>query len=940
MDYKDTLCLPKTDFPMKANLNQKEPEILKKWDETNLYNLIREKAKDRPKYLLHDGPPYANGRIHLGHTINKVLKDIIVKNNQMTGFDAPYIPGWDCHGLPIEHNVEKDLGKKKREMTQIQIRQECRKYAEKFVDIQRDEFKRLGVLGDWHQPYLTMTYDYEATIADVFCRIYLGGNVIKSKKPVYWCPSCITALAEAEVEYADHKSPSITVKFQAGDDLIKWAKEKANIEFDNNLFVLIWTTTPWTLPANLAIALHPEFDYLIIKKDNEYWIVAEGRISSILTLIGLEQNHIEIIARFTGNEIEGLKARHPFIDRDSLIINAPYVTLEAGTGCVHTAPGHGEDDYESGLRYGLEVLSPVDDYGRFMPYVETFAGKKIFDANPEIINLLTEKNLLAHTENIQHSYPHCWRCKKPVIFRATPQWFISVDKTGLRENSLEVIKNVNWIPEWGIDRIGGMLQSRPDWCISRQRAWGVPITVFTCKNCETPLLTDKIRENIVNIFKNEGADAWFAREASDFISEDTKCENCGSLDFKKENDILDVWFDSGVSFEAVLKNRGFELPADLYLEGSDQHRGWFQSALLTSCLLYKKPPYKSVLTHGFVVDGAGKKMSKSVGNVISPADVIKDFGADVLRLWVCAEDYQDDIKISKEILNRLSDAYRKIRNTIRYLLSNIYDFDPAKDAVAFNEMLDMDKWILCRLKTLSEKVKQSYSTFKFHQIYHAIHNFCVVDLSAVYLDISKDRLYCDLKEGISRKSAQTAMHKICNDLLVILSPVLSFTCDEAWGYLHKNNPDIEGVFFQNYPAIEGLDVIESELNKWESLILLKNEISKPLEIARKDKKIGLALDAEVLITVPDEYSELIKNNLKLLEDLAIVSKLMLSEDLKETDEQIWESAEIKGLKVLVNKSSGIKCERCWKLDENTGSNTKFPGTCPRCAGVLEMMENN
>lgn len=941
MDYKDTLNLPQTAFPMKANLSQKEPDMLKKWAAMDLYARLREHFAGRPRFILHDGPPYANGHIHLGHTINKVLKDMIVKSRQLQGLDAPYVPGWDCHGLPIEHNVEKELGSKKKDMSKLDIRKVCRRYAEKFVDIQREEFKRLGVLGDWDNPYLTMSYDYEASICQEFCDIFLKGYVVKRKKPVYWCPTCVTALAEAEVEYADHKSPSITVKFAAKEDLQVWFKER--FKTDLPVFVLIWTTTPWTLPANLAVALHPDFDYVAVKIENEIWIVAEGRLSATLLSAGMEPMDASVLARFQGKELDGMHLLHPFIARDSLLVTADYVTLEAGTGCVHTAPGHGADDYATGLRYGLEIYAPVDDHGRFTHEVAEFAGTNIFDANSQIIGLLQKKKALVAEESLTHSYPHCWRCKRPVIFRATAQWFISMDgQQELRKKALSAIEQVRWIPEWGKDRIRGMVEARPDWCISRQRAWGVPVTVFMCEDCGTPFMNEATAKRLYEVFAVEGADAWFARSAQELLPVDACCAKCGGTRIRKETDILDVWFDSGVSHAAVLGQR-FHLswPADLYLEGSDQHRGWFQSSLLTSVATRGRAPYHAVLTHGFVVDGQGKKMSKSVGNVISPMDIIKEYGAEILRLWVSSEDYQDDIKISKEILQRLVESYRKIRNTFRYLLSNLYDFNPDTDVVSESELHILDKWALARLTLLKKRVLSAYNDYKFHQIYHRIHEFCTVDMSALYLDIIKDRLYCELKDGVKRRSAQTVLYRIARELLVMVSPILSFTAEEAWGYLNKGTWEPhESIFLAELGHDNwAIELSDAESRKWDEIWRVRFEITKALELARKEKRIGLALDARVVVTLPEELDQMLKGDALLLQTLSIVSQLEFGE-ADATALLVWESQYVPGLKISVYKAKGQKCARCWTWSETVGSDNRFADVCNRCAGVLKAMNSN
>jgi isoleucyl-tRNA synthetase len=939
MDYKDTLNLPKTAFPMKANLSQKEPETLKKWAEMGLYSRLRRHCEGKPRFILHDGPPYANGRIHLGHTINKVLKDMIVKSRQLQGFDAPYVPGWDCHGLPIEHNVEKELGSRKKEMSKLEIRKACRRYAEKFVDIQREEFKRLGVLGDWAHPYLTMSYDYEAAICREFCDIFLKGYVVKSKKPVYWCPTCVTALAEAEVEYADHKSPSITVKFAAKEDLQAWCAKRFGA--DSPVSVLIWTTTPWTLPANLAVALHPDFDYVAVKIGQEIWVVAEARLSATLLSAGMEPMDARVLARFQGRELEGMHLLHPFIERDSLLVTAGYVTLDAGTGCVHTAPGHGADDYATGLRYGLEIYAPVDDRGRFTPDVPGFAGTNIFDANLRIIELLKDKGVLVAAESLTHSYPHCWRCKRPVIFRATAQWFIAMDgEQSLRKNALSAIEQVRWIPEWGKDRISGMVEARPDWCVSRQRAWGVPVTVFMCEDCETPFMNEAAAQRLYEVFSAEGADAWFARSAEELLPADACCAKCGGKRIRKETDILDVWFDSGVSHAAVLGQRPeLSWPADLYLEGSDQHRGWFQSSLLTSVATRHRAPYKAVLTHGFVVDGQGKKMSKSVGNVISPVDIIKEHGAEILRLWVASEDYQDDIKISKEILQRMVESYRKIRNTFRYLLSNLHDFHPDSDAVPESALDVLDKWALARLALLKKRVLTAYNDYKFHQIYHRVHEFCTVDMSALYLDIIKDRLYCELADGTKRRSAQTVLYRIARELLVMVSPVLSFTAEEAWLHLNKAAEEpAESIFLAELGHDKwAVELSDAESRKWDEIWRVRFEITKALELARKEKKIGLALDGRVVVTLPrEDVVPVGADDAPLLQTLSIVSQLEFGEP-EEDALLIWESQDVPGLRISVCKARGQKCARCWTWSETVGSDNRFADVCERCAGVLKAM---
>ncbi len=935
MNYKDTLRLPKTRFSMKANLAQREPEILKKWKAMDLYGCMRRQAQGRPQFILHDGPPYANGHIHLGHTINKVLKDIIIKSHHMMGFDTPYVPGWDCHGLPIEHNVEKDLGPKRHKMDRLAIRRACRRYAEKFVRIQREEFSRLGVLADWDNPYLTMDYTYEAAICREFCRIFMDGYVIKSKKPVYWCPNCVTALAEAEVEYSLHRSPSITVRFAAGDELTHWVEGRLGRPA-GPVSVLIWTTTPWTLPANLAVALHPDYDYVAAEVKGEVWILARDRLVPTLVSAGLEEGDARVLGPFRGSDIEGMHVRHPFLDRESLLILAPYVTLDAGTGCVHTAPGHGADDYESGKRYGLDIYSPVDDHGRFTSEVKGFAGEGVFEANDRIIEVLRDRGALVASETIEHSYPHCWRCKRPVIFRATPQWFISMDANGLRKEALKAIETVDWIPDWGRERIYGMVDARPDWCISRQRVWGVPITVFICEDCGAPVMNQAIADRLLEVFEKEGSDSWFVRDAEEFLPPGTRCPRCGSKKIAKEVDILDVWFDSGVSHAAVLETReGLSSPASMYLEGSDQHRGWFQSSLLTSVATRHKAPYRSVLTHGFVVDGEGKKMSKSVGNVILSKDIIKKYGAEVLRLWVSAEDYQEDIKISDEILQRLTEAYRKIRNTIRYLLSNLSDFDPEKDSIDIDQLEALDCWALVRLGELTARVRQAYKDLKFHIVFHQIYQFCAVDMSSLYLDILKDRLYCEHPEGHLRRSAQTALYRILHDVLLLVAPILSFTAEEAWAHLPGSED--KSIFLVEQPDPPSIPVDRSFTERWDLLWKMRKEITKAMEVARKERRIGLALDARILIRPPEGMSDFVRGHRDLLRDITIVSQLDI-EDLDLGDDLVWQSKEIPGFAVKVVRALGKKCGRCWTWSEDVGKDPAWPDVCGRCARVLRDLE--
>jgi isoleucyl-tRNA synthetase len=928
MDYKKTLNLPHTDFPMKANLAEKEPAILQKWEQMDLYGKLRQESKSRPRYVLHDGPPYANGHIHLGTALNKILKDMIVRSRQVMGYDSVYVPGWDCHGLPIEHQVEKELGAQKLSMNQLELRHRCRAYAEKFVDIQRQEFKRLGVAGDWENPYLTMDYDYEASIARELGKFITQGSVYKSKKPIYWCSSCRTALAEAEVEYEEHQSPSIYVKFPLIDDL----GHKVSALSGMKVFVLIWTTTPWTIPANLAIALHPDYAYAVAAFGDEAWIIAEELVEEVMAKADISD--YEILAQFAASDLEGLKCRHPFIERESVIVQAPYVTLDVGTGCVHTAPGHGREDFETALKYDLDIYSPVDDDGCFTEDVPHFAGQFVFAANSGVSEKIAEVGSLVREESITHSYPHCWRCKQPVIFRATEQWFISMESNGLREKALESIKKeVKWLPSWGQERIYGMIDNRPDWCISRQRVWGVPITVFYCQGCDEILASPEVLDYVVARFAREGADIWFSEEAAELLPPQTKCSKCGGSTFTKEMDILDVWFESGVSYAAVLEPReDLHSPADLYLEGSDQHRGWFHSSLLAAVGTRGHAPYHTVLTHGFVVDGTGRKMSKSLGNVIAPDEVIKKYGAEILRLWVAAEDYRDDIRISEEILQRLSEAYRRIRNTCRFLLGNLSDFDPEQHRVEVASMESLDRWALHRLQQLVKKVVQAYERFEFHKIYHATHNFCVVDLSAFYLDVLKDRLYVSAAASEQRRSAQTALFEIAVTLVRLMAPILTFTAEEVWEHLPAFPGKSESVHLEQLP--ESVDAYEDETRQehWERILEIRTEVNRALELARKKKEVGHSLDAEVTLGVDEPLLKLLRGQEEMLRRVFIVSRVRLAEN--GSLDSGTEAVEIPGMRIQITPASAEKCARCWVHDETVGTQADKPEICDRCVREL------
>lgn len=924
MDYRNTLNLPKTEFPMRAQLAKREPEILKFWEREKIYEKLSQKAKGRPKYILHDGPPYANGHIHIGTALNKILKDFIIKSKFMSGLDSHYVPGWDCHGLPVEHEVEKNLGKKKEDLSVVEIRKRCREYAATFVDVQREEFKRLGVFGDWDHPYLTMNYKYQATIVREFGKFLLNGSVYKGKKPVHWCVTCKTALAEAEVKYEDHRSPSIYVKFR----LVSPPRGKENLmnELFHSLkekpvYIVIWTTTPWTIPANLAIALHPEYIYVAVEVGEEIYVLAEALLEEVMRKFGID--HYQVLTKFQGQVLEGFKCQHPLYPRESLIILASYVTLDVGTGCVHTAPGHGQEDYESGIKYGLDIYSPVDDEGRFTKEVQYFGGQFVFDANEAVNQKLKEVGALLKEEEMVHSYPHCWRTNDPIIFRATEQWFISMDKTGLRKNALRSIEEVKWIPPWGRDRIYGMIENRPDWCVSRQRAWGIPIPVFYCNLCQEPLVTEETIQHIAKLFEERGADVWFEEEASHLLPMGTRCSKCGGDQFTKETDILDVWFDSGVSYAAVLeKDPNLQFPADLYLEGSDQHRGWFHSSLLTCVGTRGHAPYLSVLTHGFVVDGEGKKMSKSAGNVIAPEQVINRLGADVLRLWVCAEDYKEDIKISEEILKRLADAYFRIRNTFRFLLGNLYDFDPGKDRVPYEELYEIDRWALHRLQKLIRRIREAFERFEFHLVYHTVQNFCAVEMSALYFDILKDRLYTFPSSSKGRRSAQTVLYQILKDLTSLMAPILSFTTEEVWQHLPGEKEKEISIHLTSFPEVREEYMDQALEERWERIWEVREAVTKALEVARKEKKIGLSLDAHVRLSLPDKLYSIIKPYENELKSIFIVSSVALHPGGDE-------------IKVEVARAEGKKCERCWNYDLSVGRDSRHPTICERCLRALD-----
>ncbi len=921
MDYRETLNLPKTDFPMKANLPEREKDILRFWKERQIYEKLCD--KDRSKiYILHDGPPYANGHIHMGHALNKVLKDIIVKYKAMRGFYTPFVPGWDCHGLPIELQVDKNLGEKKASIPVLEKRRLCKEYALSFVDIQREEFIRLGVFGDWQRPYLTMSPEYETAIVKEFFEFVKRGSVYKGRKPVHWCPSCVTALAEAEVEYAPKESPSIYVRFRLiNEDVEKVFPELRGLP----VYLIIWTTTPWTLPANLALAVHPDITYIGIERGNEVIIFAGSIPEERREKLQLKGR---CVLEVKGSDLEGLRTQHPFVDRLSPVILGDFVTIEEGTGIVHIAPGHGEEDYEVGLKYGLPVYAPVDDRGNFTEEAGDLKGEFVFKANERIVKILEERNALLFKEKHSHSYPHCWRCKKPVIFRATEQWFISMEKNDLRKKCLEEIERVKWIPSWGRDRIYNMVLHRPDWCISRQRSWGVPITLLICEGCGSYLNDDRFFNKVIELFSLKGSDVWFTEPLETFLPENARCPNCGGTRFKKEMDILDVWFESGVSHAAVLeRDSRLTWPADMYLEGSDQHRGWFQSSLLSSTGTHERAPYRTVLTHGFVVDGQGKKMSKSLGNVIAPEDIVKKSGAEIIRLWVSAEDYREDMRLSQEIITRLVEAYRKIRNTARFLLGNLYDFD-MKDYS--DNLLEIDRWAMSRLQNLIIKVTEAYERFEFHEVFHNIYRFCVNDMSAFYLDILKDRLYTFRADSPERRACQWVLCNILSSMTRLIAPVLSFTAEEIW--MHMPGKKEESVFLSPFPEPNTKFIDKDLEERWQKLIAVRDEVNKALEIKRKDKLIGNSLEAKVIIYPPEDYLELLTSYEDFLPYLFIVSQVELRRDRSE--KAGFMSEEIKDLSIDVLRAEGNRCERCWNWSPSVGRFSDHPLICERCYKVL------
>jgi len=918
MDYSKTVNLPKTDFPMRANLPTREPQILEKWVKEEIYSKIQQSRENSQEYILHDGPPYANGHIHIGHALNKILKDVIIKHKTMLGMRAPYVPGWDCHGLPIELNVTKKLGNKARDMEKVDIRQGCREYAQNFVDIQMEEFKRLAVFADYENPYRTLTKDYESTILKVFGEILEKEYIYRSKKPIYWCPSCVTALAEAEVEYDDHTSPSIYVKFPI---------EASTLNLDgvdsSNTSVVIWTTTPWTLPANLGVCFHPRFEYSVFQFGNEYYVLAKELVEPMVALKGDFDNEYpldqELIAK--------LKVQHPFIDRESKVIFGEHVTLEAGTGVVHTAPGHGHDDYIVGLKNDLEVYCPVDDYGKFTSDFPEMEGVKVFDANVKVIEILKEKNVLIHTEDIEHSYPHCWRCKKPLIFRATEQWFFNIDHKNLREEGLKIVDKTQWIPNWGESRFRSMAETRPDWCLSRQRTWGVPIPSFKCAVCDENQMSAETVKHFVAIAEDEGIDTWYSKDLKELIPDGFTC-SCGSSEFIKEMDILDVWFDSGVSHFAVLdKREDHRWPADLYLEGSDQHRGWFQSSLWPALAIRDAAPYKAVLTHGFVLDENGKAMSKSQGNVIPPETLIKQFGADILRLWVSSEDYRNDLRIGMDMIKQVADSYRRIRNTFKFIIGNISDFDES-NKTSYEDLSDLDKWILHKLYVLRDKVIEHYENYEFHQVYRRLLNFCAVELSSIYFDVSKDILYIELEDAKIRRANQTVLYELLHTLQTLAAPILAFTTEEIWMF----NGNEGSIHMEEYYKLSDEYNNPEAAKSFEEIVEVKKDLLKALEVLRKDKTIKSSLETDVTIYVEDAT---LKSNLEVSGDS--LKRFLQVASVSIVDQKTDDMVDYEKSSITVGKTEGSKCVRCWNYDDKIGSDSDHPELCPRCSTIVKKL---
>ena len=926
MDYKNTIITPKTDFPMKAGLPAREPGMLSRWEEQDLYNTMLEKNKDLPPFVLHDGPPFSNGYIHMGHALNKTLKDFIVRSHAMMGYYTPYVPGWDNHGLPIERAIETSKKKLNKDMSVPEFRKACAEFAEDFIQKQMSGFKRLGVVGDWEHPYRTMDRHFEAQEVKVFGRMFDKGYIYKGLKPVTWCPYCVTAVAEADIEYKDDPCTTVYVKFPMKDDLGKLAG------FDlSKTFFVIWTTTIWTLPGNLAIALHPDESYAIVKAPNgEMYIMAEALTEKVMNIGGFDS--FEILECHPGSFYENMLADHPFLPKTSRLLLADYVTMDSGTGCVHTAPGFGADDYVTCMRYGMELIVPVDDYGRHTEYAGKYAGLKTEESNPIILEDMRESGMLFASEDIVHSYPHHDRCKKPVIFRATPQWFCSVES--FKDKAIQAIENVQWYPAWGGERMVSMIRERADWCISRQRRWGLPIPVFYCECCHKPVSTPKSIEKISKLFDEYGSNIWFQKEAMELVPEDFTCPHCGGKEFTKEKDTLDCWFDSGSThYASLMKDHPDLWPADVYLEGADQYRGWFQSSLLTSVgALDQGAPFKQVLTHGWTVDGQGRAMHKSLGNGVDPADLIKEFGADIVRLWAASSDYHADVRCSKEIFKQIAQNYLKFRNTARYCLGNLNDFDP-DNLVPADQLEELDRWVLTKLDGLTRFCRKAYNGYEFHVVTHAINDFCVVELSSFYLDIIKDRLYCEERNGLRRRSAQTALFLILDAMAKLFAPILAFTCDEIWQSMpHRSGDDSRNVLLNQMPEDFGAYALsEDAMAKWDTIMKLRQDVNGVLEKARADKRIGKALEAHVTLSTEDAAVKAACEG-KNLSELFIVSDCTWSQP--EEGAETAQGVNFPQVTIGVSEAKGAKCPRCWMHSEKANEE----GLCPRCAAVVAKLD--
>lgn len=929
MDYNKTLNLPKTDFPMRASLPQREPEFLKKWNENDQYKKLMDYNEGKPLFVLHDGPPYANGDIHIGHALNKTLKDFIVRYKNMTGFKSPFVPGWDTHGLPTELAARKKAGiTAESNISDLELRKICRDTALGYVNLQRESFKRMGIIAEWDNPYITLKKEFEQEQIKVFANMASKGYIYKGLKPVYWCSDCNTALAEAEIEYAEDPCHSIYVKFKVTEDFGKLTALGA--ELDKTYFV-IWTTTTWTLPANVAICVGPNYEYSILKANGEYYVMATDLAPVAMADAGITD--YETVGIIRGDELEYMKTAHPFIDRTSLVIVGDHVTLESGTGCVHTAPGHGVDDFIVCKKYPeIPIVVPVDNKGVLTEEAGQFAGLTTEEANKPIAEYLDKIGALFALKKIKHQYPHCWRCHKPVIFRATSQWFCSVDD--FKDAAVKAAEDVKWYPEWGKDRLQSMVLERADWCISRQRKWGVPIPVVYCKDCGKEIIDDGVMQKVSDIFGKEGSDAWYAHDAEYFLPEGFKCPHCGkSNGFEKESDIMDVWFDSGSSHAAVCRKRPYlKWPADVYLEGADQYRGWFQSSLLTSVAAGDGAPYKQIITHGWTVDGEGRKMSKSIGNGIAPQEIISKYGADILRLWVASADYHADIRISPEILKQISDNYRKLRNTARYCLGNLYDFDPDKDMVSNDELEELDKYALMKLDEVIAIARKGYDEYEYHTTAHALHNFCVVDMSNFYFDVLKDRLYTTAPDSKSRRAAQTVLYKVLDALTLILTPILAFTCDEIWTAMkHDKSRNPEGPLFNNIPTADYIKTDEAFIAKWDRIHEIRTDVQKALELARNEKVIGKPLEAKVTLYADGELADFLKSELKSLPEIFITSAVEIADGEGEF------KGDVKGLSITVNKADGEKCERCWKFSDTVGQDSEHPTLCAHCAETMKQL---